>query len=83
VPTTRDQEEQDIRIDQMTINIEKIRSDLRWEPWKALAAILAAATVMLGAIIGLANWWHPSQPTPLNVVVHLDAPLVVPGPPAK
>ena len=26
--TTRDQEEQDLRIDQMTLNIEKIREDL-------------------------------------------------------
>jgi hypothetical protein len=28
VTTTRDREEQDLRIDQMTINIEKIRADI-------------------------------------------------------
>jgi hypothetical protein len=56
--TIRDQEEQDLRIDQMTINIEKIREDLeqfkrdqvnrkddlKWENRKfVVSAIVAAA----------------------------------------
>jgi hypothetical protein len=45
--TTRDQEELDLRIDQMTVNIEKMRADMRAENkrfiWQAVAAMGAAA----------------------------------------
>jgi hypothetical protein len=39
--TTRDQEEQDLRIDQMTINIEKMRTDMRWETRRFAVQIIA------------------------------------------
>lgn len=47
----------------------------RWEPWKALAAIIAASAVMVGAVLGLSTWVG-HQPQTINV--HLDAPLVAP-----
>lgn len=45
----------------------------RWEPWKALAAIIAASAVMVGAVEALSHW---RQPQTINV--HLDAPLLAP-----
>ena len=52
--TERDQLEQDLRIDQMTINIEKMRSDMRWEARKFyLQAVIATATVFAaGGVVG-------------------------------
>lgn len=58
----RDLEEQDLRIDQMTINIEKMRADMKWEARKfmlqaltAAAALLAAGGVIGGLIVRLAS----------------------------
>jgi hypothetical protein len=52
--TTRDQEEQDLRIDQMTINIEKLRAGMRWETRKfaVLVAIAYAVVLAAGVAIG-------------------------------
>ena len=58
----QDQVEQDLRIDQMTINIEKMRQDMRWEARKftlqaitAAAALLAAGGVIGGVVVRLAS----------------------------
>jgi hypothetical protein len=50
----RDLVEQELRIDQMTINIEKMRADMNWEARKfALQAIIATATVFAaGGVVG-------------------------------
>jgi hypothetical protein len=49
-----DDEERALRIDEMTVNIEKMRSDMKWEARKFLvSAILAtAAAVGAGIVIG-------------------------------
>ena len=59
--TERDELEQSLRIDQMTINIEKMRADMKWEARKftlqaitAAAALLAAGGVIGGVIVRLA-----------------------------
>lgn len=45
--TTRVQKEQDITIEQLTVKIEKMRADLRWEAKKfILQAIIASAALM-------------------------------------
>jgi hypothetical protein len=44
----------------------------RWEPWKALAAIIGAAAIFAGSVLALSNWIG-RQPQTINV--HLDAPL--------
>jgi hypothetical protein len=56
--TGRDQEEQDLRIDQMTINIEKMRADMSLENkrffWQAVAAMgtaFAGGAALLGLIL--------------------------------
>jgi hypothetical protein len=47
----------------------------RWEPWKALAAMVASAALFVGGVLALSNWIG-HQPQQINV--HLDAPLIVP-----
>jgi phytoene/squalene synthetase len=48
-------------IDHHRLDMRKLEQDLRWEPWKALAAFLAAAAAFGGAVLGLAVWLsqHP------------------------
>jgi hypothetical protein len=53
--TARDQEEQVLRIEQLTINIEKLRADLRWEARKFLIQALAASAALLAAGAGIAT----------------------------
>jgi hypothetical protein len=82
--TGRDQEEQDLRIDQMTINILKLRS--KWPSRSrrrnnrsggtqrfVVSAILATAAAV-GAGVGLGNliWAHREAPPP--IVIQLPAP---------
>jgi hypothetical protein len=44
----------------------------RWEPWKALAALIAAAAVFAGGVLAVAAWWHPA---PQVFTVHIDGKL--------
>jgi glycerate kinase len=65
--TTRDQEEQDLRIDLMTINIEKLRADLaaqqkqlEWETRKFVVQIIAGFGAAAGggaALLALILHW--------------------------
>jgi hypothetical protein len=50
------------------------RTQARWEPWKALAAIIGAAAIFGGSVLALSNWIS-RQPQTINV--HLDAPLTI------
>jgi hypothetical protein len=67
--TGAEDKERELRIDQMTINIEKMRSDMRWETRKFLvSAILAtAAAIGVGVAIGNLIWNHP-PPAPAAAV---------------
>jgi hypothetical protein len=53
--TGRDQEEQDLRIDQMTINIEKMRSDMANDNKRFVVQALGAAAACVAAGAGLAT----------------------------
>lgn len=48
--------------------IELYRKQARWEPWKALAATIAASAVFAGGTLTVASWWHPAPQT-INVRV--------------
>ena len=48
-----------IQIDEGRVNIDKMRQEMRWEPYKALAAIIGAAVAMMGATLALAAWLSP------------------------
>jgi hypothetical protein len=56
-----DDEEQALRITLMKTQIDRLRQEMRWEVYKALAAILGAAAAIAGASVGLGVWfshWH-------------------------
>jgi len=81
----REREERQLRIDQMTVNIEKMRSDLKWETCKfALSAIIATAAAV-GAGVGIGNliWAHPQPPSPpAQIIFQPGAIQVAPSSPA-
>ncbi len=56
MPISQEQElaEYERRMDQMAVNIEKMRADMRWEMWKVgiSLAIAGAALAGSGAAIG-------------------------------
>ncbi len=59
----------------MQTQIELYKAQLRWEPWKALAAMVAAAAVFAGSVLALSNWLHPNGPQPPpTIVIEMQAP---------
>lgn len=63
--TAADEEEQQLRIELMKtqidhnrINMTRLRQEMRLEPYKAVAAFLAAAAAIGGIIVALAHWTH-------------------------
>lgn len=68
--------ERKLRIDLMQTQIELYKAQLRWEPWKALAAMVAASAVFAGSVLALSNWLHPAgQPTfPPGTVITIPGP---------
>jgi hypothetical protein len=66
---TEDAEERQLRlelmkaqIDHTRVDMAKLEREMRWEPWKALAALFGGTAAMAGAILALAAWlsqhWH-------------------------
>jgi hypothetical protein len=55
----------------LNAQIERWRKQARWEPWKALAAILGAAALMIAAALALSHWHVPQT---INANVHLVKP---------
>ena len=54
--TERDELEQDLRIEQMTINIEKMRADMKWEARKFTISAILAAAALVGAGVALGRF---------------------------
>ena len=61
-----DVEERRLRIEQMTINIDKMHADMRWETRKFVVSLLlgTAAAVGAGAALGTYIARQPQQPLP-------------------
>lgn len=56
--------------------IELYRRQAYWEPWKALAAIVAAGAVFFGGMVAVSNWQWPH---PQTITVHVvNEPAVKP-----
>lgn len=51
-----DDEERQLRIELMQTQIEHFRRQMRWEPYKAIAAIVGASAAMTAATLALAGW---------------------------
>ena len=43
----------------MKTKIDLFRTQMKWEVWKALAAIIGAAAAMMGFTLALATWLAP------------------------
>jgi hypothetical protein len=53
-----DTEEQRLRIELMSTQIDKFRQEMRWQPWVALATILASIAAVAGIILAVAHIIH-------------------------
>ena len=49
----RDILEHQLRIELMTVQIEHFKTQVRWEPWKAMAVAAGAGAGVTAAIIGV------------------------------
>lgn len=60
----------------MTINIEKLRSDLKWESRKFLVSAILATAAAVGAGVGIGNliWAHNPPQAPTPIVIQVPAP---------
>jgi hypothetical protein len=61
-----DDEERDLRIELMKAQIDhtrldmvKLQREMRWEPYKAFAAIIAGVAAMCGVILAVAHYIRP------------------------
>jgi hypothetical protein len=76
-------EERELRANLMQTQIELYKAQLRWEPWKALAAMVAASAVFMGGVLAVSNWLHPSSsPQSQQIVLPPGTIITVPTPPA-
>jgi hypothetical protein len=57
----------------LNAQIAAARRAATWEPWKAIAAIIAAAAVMTAAVVALSNWRAGPQP----IIVEVRSPMHV------
>jgi hypothetical protein len=61
---------QELKDNIMQTQFELFKAQLRWEPWKALAAMVAAAAVFMGGVLAVSNWVHPAnQPSSQQLVL--------------
>lgn len=72
--TTRDQDEQNARIDQIMADIANKSMDtaykqglLKYEPWKLVFTAFAAGAALVGAIVGLESYLHRSDAQSLQL----------------
>jgi hypothetical protein len=47
-----------VQIDKTRLDIDRVHQELRWEPYKAIAVILAGIAAVSGIILGLAHIIH-------------------------
>lgn len=78
--TDDEREERQLRMDQMTINIEKMRFDMaqlqKWETRKFVVSLLLATAASVGAGVGIGNliWAHNPPPAPAPIIIQMPAP---------
>ncbi len=58
----QDDLEHELRVELMTIQTEHYKSQVKWEPWKAMAVAAGAGAAVMGAAIGImtlvVRWLH-------------------------
>jgi hypothetical protein len=53
VTVRHDAAERQLRIALMTIQIEHLKGQIRWEPWKAMALAFGAGAAFTGALVAM------------------------------
>lgn len=48
-----DDEERELRIELMKTQIEHLRGQITWEPWKAMAVAAGAGAAFMAAVVGI------------------------------
>lgn len=61
----------------MQTQIALYKAQLRWEPWKALAAMIAAAAVFTGSVLAVSNWMSTRQAPPPQTIIIQQQPTSV------
>jgi len=77
-----DDDERALGINLMQTPIELYKAQLRWEPWKALAAMVAAAAVFTGSVLGVSSWLRHNDPAQVPQIVFQPGSIVVQQAPA-
>ncbi len=86
MPLTQEQEEREygLRVAKMETNIEKLRSDIRYESRKFVVQAIIAAAALVGAGVAIGNYVArnrpPENPLPPQVIVIPQAPAATPRP---
>jgi hypothetical protein len=60
------------QLEETLVRTERLRQELRWEPWKAFAAILIGVAAMAGVILTVAHFLPTPAPQP--IVIQLQTP---------
>jgi Ni,Fe-hydrogenase III small subunit len=47
-----------LQIDKTKYDIDRVRQEMKWEPYKAVAVIVAGVAAMAGIILGVAHIIH-------------------------
>jgi hypothetical protein len=47
-----------LQVDKTRLDIDRVRQEMRWEPWKALAGIIAGVAAVAAIIIALSHYIH-------------------------
>ncbi len=63
-----------VQIDNGRLNIEKMRTDMRWEARKFLVSAILAVAAATGAGVGIGNLIWARRPSPAPQVVILQQP---------
>jgi hypothetical protein len=66
--------EHQTRMEQMTVNIEKMRRDMRTENWKIGISLVVGAAAFAGAGIAVGNYFKPPPAPPQIIILQQPAP---------
>jgi hypothetical protein len=69
VTPEEEREEHELRVEQMTVNIEKMRADMRTETWKIGISLVIGFAAAIGAGVGIATYFGKPSPLPQTIII--------------
>jgi hypothetical protein len=58
------------QLEKTQMEIERLRQDIKWDPWKAFAGVLAGVAAIAGVILAVAHFIRPAN-APAPIVIQL------------